>query len=102
MKHPAHRAPREYRFAVWTEEEPAEDRVDLRVSLTLLEAMQKPRPEPDGSTVIRKALRSPFTGIQFLLCIVRAILNRISRHVARAIADGDRFRFQDPHQSADQ
>ena len=29
MKHTAHRAQREYRFAVWAEEEPKEDRVDL-------------------------------------------------------------------------
>ena len=38
-----------YRFAAWTDEEPAEDRVDLRVSPTLLEAMRKGRPEPEGS-----------------------------------------------------
>ena len=43
------RAQREYRFAVWTDEEPAEDRVDLTVSPTLLEAMRKGRPEPEGS-----------------------------------------------------
>ena len=49
MKHPAHRAQREYRFAVWTDEEPAEDGVDLKVSPTLLEAMRKGRPEPEGS-----------------------------------------------------
>ena len=48
MKHPAHRAQREYQFAVWTDEEPAEDSMDLTVSPTLLEAMRKPRPEPEG------------------------------------------------------
>ena len=49
IKHPAQRAQREYRFALWTEAEPAEDRVDLTVSPALLEAMQKGRPEPEGS-----------------------------------------------------
>ena len=48
MKHPAQRGQREYRFAVWTEAEPAEDWVDLRVSLALLEAMRTERPEPEG------------------------------------------------------
>ena len=49
MKHAAHRAQREYRFAVWAEEEPSRDWVDLKVSPALLEAMRKPRPEREGS-----------------------------------------------------
>ena len=43
MKHAAHRAQREYRFAVWAEEEPKEDQVDLEVSPALLDAVQRPR-----------------------------------------------------------
>ena len=49
MKHPPQRRQREYRFAVWPEAEPAEDRLNLRVSPALLEAMRKGRPEPEGS-----------------------------------------------------
>ena len=45
----AHRAQREYRFAVWAEDEPAEDTLDLGVSAALVDAMGKPRPEPEGS-----------------------------------------------------
>ena len=49
LKSAAHRGQREYRFAVWLEEEPAEDRVDLAVSPALLDAMQRPPQESAGS-----------------------------------------------------
>ena len=38
----AHRAQREYRFAVWAQDERGRDRVDLHVSPALLDAMQHP------------------------------------------------------------
>ena len=38
----AHRARREYRFAVWAQDEPGRDQVDLQVSPALLDAMQNP------------------------------------------------------------
>ena len=47
LKDAARRGQREYRFVVWAEKEPVEDRLDLPVSLALLEAMQTPR-DPDG------------------------------------------------------
>ena len=40
MESAAHRAQREYRFAVWAQDEPDRDRVDLQVSPELLDAMQ--------------------------------------------------------------
>ena len=40
LKDAAHRSQREYRFVVWAEQEPREDRMDLPVSLALFEAMQ--------------------------------------------------------------
>ena len=49
LKPAAYRAQREYRFVVWAEEEPEEDRVDLRISPALLDAMQRPREEPAAS-----------------------------------------------------
>ena len=49
LKKTARRAQREYRFAVWAEDEPAEDTLDLGVSAALVDAMGKPRPEPEGS-----------------------------------------------------
>ena len=49
LKDAGHRAQREYRFAVWAEQEPAEDRVDLDVSPALVDAMWRPREEPEGS-----------------------------------------------------
>ena len=52
LKHAAHRAQREYRFAVWTEEAPAEDRVDLRISPALRDAMQRPRQQPEASGLV--------------------------------------------------
>ena len=52
-KHAAQRAQREYRFLVWTEDEPAEDVVDLEVSPALVDAMRKPRPEPEDSGFVR-------------------------------------------------
>lgn len=48
MKSPTHRGQREYRFAVWTEEEPDEDWMDLQVSPALIEAVRRPRPEAAG------------------------------------------------------
>ena len=53
LKDAAHRAQREYRFAVWAEDEPAEDVLDLDVSPALVDAMRKPRPEPEGSGFVR-------------------------------------------------
>ena len=65
------------------------------------------RPGPGGRQARRGCRRAdapsaPARGHFRTRAIVRATLNRISRHVARAIADGDRFRFQAPHQSAAQ
>ena len=48
LKDAAHRDQREYRFAVWAEREPAEDGLDLEVSLGLLDAMCSPRQKPQG------------------------------------------------------
>ena len=48
LKDAAHRGQREYRFLVWAEQEPREDRLDLPVSPALVEAMQTPRRDPDG------------------------------------------------------
>ena len=42
MESATHRARREYRFAVWAQDEPGRDRVDLQVSPALLDAMQNP------------------------------------------------------------
>ena len=42
LKDAAHRVQREYRFVVWAEDEPVEDRLDLPVSAALLEAMRPP------------------------------------------------------------
>ena len=42
MESAAHRVQREYRFAVWAQDEPGRDRVDLQVSPALLDAMQNP------------------------------------------------------------
>ena len=49
LKETARRAQREYRFAVWAEDELAEDTLDLGVSAALVDAMGKPRAEPEGS-----------------------------------------------------
>ena len=53
LKDAAHRAQREYRFAVWAEDEPAEDVLDLDASPALVDAMRKPRPQPEGSGFVR-------------------------------------------------
>ena len=53
VKHPAHRALREYRFLVWAEDEPAEEVLDLDVSSALVAAMSKPRPEAESSGFVR-------------------------------------------------
>ena len=53
VKHAAHRAQREYRFLVWAEDEPAEDVLDLDASRALVDAMWKPRPEPEDSGFVR-------------------------------------------------
>ena len=50
-KHAAYRAQREYRFLLWAEDDPAENVVDLAVSPALVDAMWKPRREPEGSFV---------------------------------------------------
>ena len=52
-KHAAYRAQREYRFLVWAENDPAEEVVDLAVSPALVDAMWKPRQEPDDSGLVR-------------------------------------------------
>ena len=52
-KHAAHSVQREYRFLVWAEDGPAEDAVDLDVSPALVDAMLKPRPEPEDSGFVR-------------------------------------------------
>ncbi|MCY4122362.1 MAG: hypothetical protein OXG72_15740 [Acidobacteria bacterium] len=52
LKDAADRAQREYRFAVWTEKEPEEDRLDLEVSPALVDAMWKPRQTPEGSGLV--------------------------------------------------
>ena len=51
LKDAAHRGQREYRFVVWAEREPVEDRLDLPVSQALLEAMQTPRDPDTGGFV---------------------------------------------------
>ena len=53
LKDAARRAEREYRFAVWAEDDPAEDVLDLDVSPALVDAMWKPRPHPEGSGFMR-------------------------------------------------
>ena len=53
VKHAAYRAEQEYRFLVWAENEPADDVLDLDVSPALVDAMRKPRPEPEGSGFVR-------------------------------------------------
>ena len=53
VKPAVHHAQREYRFVVWAEDEPAEDVLDLDVSPALVDAMRKPRPEPEGSGFVR-------------------------------------------------
>ena len=53
LKDAARRAQREYRFAVWAEDEPAEDVLDLDVSPALVDAMRRPRQEPEGSGFVR-------------------------------------------------
>ena len=51
LKDAAHRAQREYRFAVWAEDEPAEDVLDLDVSPALADATSRPRPKPDKQRI---------------------------------------------------
>ena len=53
LKDAARRAEREYRFLLWAEDEPAEDVLDLDVSAALVDAMRKPRPEPEGAGFVR-------------------------------------------------
>ena len=53
LKDAARRAQREYRFLVWAEDEPAENVLDLDVSPALVDAMRKPRSEPEGSGFVR-------------------------------------------------
>ena len=56
LKHATYRAQREYRFAVWAEDEPKEDLVDLEGSPALLDAMQRPRKAPEGSGFVSAGL----------------------------------------------
>ncbi len=53
LKDAARRAEREYRFAVWAEDDPAGDVLDLDVSPALVDAMRRPRPQPEGSGFVR-------------------------------------------------
>ena len=52
MKPAEHRGQREYRFAVWADGEPGRDRVDLKVSAAMLDAMQRPPQEPERGVVL--------------------------------------------------
>ena len=61
LKHTVHRAQREYRFTVWTEEEPAEDWIDLDVTPALLQAMRKKRPELEGSGFVSAGVEESST-----------------------------------------
>ena len=56
MEPAAHRAQREYRFAVWAPDEPVRDRVDLQVSPALLDAMQNPPNAPAGGSFVPAGL----------------------------------------------
>ena len=49
LKDAAHRAQRDYRFAVWTDDEPAGGLVDLEIWPALLDVMQRSRPEGERS-----------------------------------------------------
>ena len=53
VKHAAYRAEREYRFLVWAENEPADEVLDLDVSPAVVDAMRKPRPEPEDHGFVR-------------------------------------------------
>ena len=53
LKRARHCAQREYRFLVWAEDDPPEDILDLDASRALVDAMLKPRPEPEGSGFVR-------------------------------------------------
>ncbi len=53
LKDAARRPQREYRFAVWAEDDPAEAVLDLDVSPALVDAMRRPRPEREGSGFVR-------------------------------------------------
>ena len=59
MKPAARRAQREYRFAVWADEEPGRDRVDLKVSAALLDAVQTPPKEPEGRGLLSAGVDEP-------------------------------------------
>ncbi len=52
VKDAARRSQREYRFAVWAEREPEEDRLDLAVSHGLLDAMCGERPGPAAGGLV--------------------------------------------------
>ena len=59
MKPTTHRGQREYRFALWADAEPERDRVDLKVSPALLDAMQRPPPEPERGGVVPAGIDEP-------------------------------------------
>ena len=61
LKDAAHRVQREYRFVVWAEKEPEEDRLDLAVSPALLEAMQTPWAHPDGGGFVPAGMEESST-----------------------------------------
>ena len=62
MKPAAHHRQREYRFAVRADGEPDRDRVDLKVSPALLDAMQRPPREPERGVVVPAGERWPIRG----------------------------------------
>ena len=61
----AHRAQREYRFLVWSEDDPSEDAVDLEVSPSLADAMLRPRQEPEGAGFVR-AGPEEYSAVEYL------------------------------------
>ena len=61
LKHAAYRAQREYRFVVWAEKEPEEDRIDLRISPALFDAMQRRRQEPAASGFVSASVEESST-----------------------------------------
>ena len=85
LKHAAYRAQREYRFLVWAEGEPAEDWVDLRVSPALLDAMQRPWPEPAASDLVSAGMKE-FSAAE-ALAEVSGPIERVDVLPTRAVPD---------------
>ncbi len=85
MKHSANRDQREYRFALWTESEPAEECVDLWVSPALLDAMCRERPNPEGSGFLPVGVG----GSSMREAVSRAGAARMSLHDEATLVDAD-------------